>query len=84
MVEVKGFYFKLRVSRSFLSPTTMSGINVGDEVSNSLARPLAPCQGTENSRQKLVFESSEAVSVVSTFDDLNLKEDLLRGIYAYS
>ncbi|KAI6047494.1 DEAD-domain-containing protein [Pisolithus marmoratus] len=34
--------------------------------------------------EKLVFESSEAVSVVSTFDDLNLKEDLLRGIYAYN
>ena len=34
--------------------------------------------------QKLIFESSEAVSVVSTFDDLGLKEDLLRGIYAYS
>ncbi|KAF7355509.1 hypothetical protein MSAN_01467800 [Mycena sanguinolenta] len=33
---------------------------------------------------KLVFESSEAVSVVSTFDDLGLKEDLIRGIYAYS
>ncbi|KAG8218682.1 P-loop containing nucleoside triphosphate hydrolase protein [Butyriboletus roseoflavus] len=26
----------------------------------------------------------KAVSVVSTFDDLNLKEDLLRGIYAYN
>ncbi|KAG2042198.1 P-loop containing nucleoside triphosphate hydrolase protein [Suillus americanus] len=34
--------------------------------------------------EKLIFESSEAVSVVSTFDDLNLKEDLLRGIYAYN
>ncbi|KAI6163113.1 P-loop containing nucleoside triphosphate hydrolase protein [Pisolithus thermaeus] len=34
--------------------------------------------------EKLVFESSEAISVVSTFDDLNLKEDLLRGIYAYN
>jgi ATP-dependent RNA helicase len=34
--------------------------------------------------EKLVFESSEAVKVVSTFDDLGLKEDLLRGIYAYS
>jgi ATP-dependent RNA helicase len=31
-----------------------------------------------------VFESSEAVSVVSTFDDFGLKEDLLRGIYAYN
>ncbi|KAH9939986.1 P-loop containing nucleoside triphosphate hydrolase protein [Amylocystis lapponica] len=34
--------------------------------------------------EKLIFESSEAVSVVSTFDDLGLKEDLLRGIYAYN
>ncbi|KAG2013818.1 ATP-dependent rRNA helicase RRP3, variant 2 [Coprinopsis cinerea AmutBmut pab1-1] len=33
---------------------------------------------------KLVFESSEAISTVSTFDDLGLKEDLLRGIYAYN
>lgn len=33
---------------------------------------------------KLVFESSEAVNVVSTFDDLGLKEDLLRGVYAYN
>ncbi|KAJ7228453.1 P-loop containing nucleoside triphosphate hydrolase protein [Mycena pura] len=33
---------------------------------------------------KLVFEPSEAVSVVSTFDDLGLKEDLIRGIYAYN
>ncbi|KAG8712624.1 RNA helicase [Ceratobasidium sp. 423] len=34
--------------------------------------------------EKLVFESSEAVKVVSTFDDLGLKADLLRGIYAYN
>ncbi|TEB30089.1 ATP-dependent RNA helicase FAL1 [Coprinellus micaceus] len=34
--------------------------------------------------EKLVFESSEAISTVSTFDDLGLKEDLLRGIYAYN
>jgi len=50
MVEVESFCFKLRVSRSFLSPTTMSGINLGDEVSDSFARPLAACQGTENPR----------------------------------
>ncbi|KAF4575108.1 RNA helicase [Pleurotus pulmonarius] len=34
--------------------------------------------------EKLVFESSEAISVVSTFDDFSLKPDLLRGIYAYN
>ncbi|WVQ93421.1 ATP-dependent RNA helicase FAL1 [Kwoniella sp. CBS 9459] len=34
--------------------------------------------------EKLVFESSEAVSVAPTFEALNLKEDLLRGIYGYN
>ncbi|ORX36513.1 P-loop containing nucleoside triphosphate hydrolase protein [Kockovaella imperatae] len=33
---------------------------------------------------KLVFESSEAIKVAPTFEALNLKEDLLRGIYAYN
>lgn len=33
--------------------------------------------------EQLVFESSEAVKVVTTFDQLGLKENLLRGIYAY-
>jgi ATP-dependent RNA helicase len=40
--------------------------------------------GLNTGDEKLVFESSEAVNVVSTFDDLGLKEDLLRGIYAYN
>jgi len=29
------------------------------------------------------FETSEDVDVTPTFDSLNLKDDLLRGIYAY-
>lgn len=29
------------------------------------------------------FESSEEVEVVPTFDNMGLREDLLRGIYAY-
>lgn len=33
---------------------------------------------------KLVFESSAGVKIVPTFDSLGLKEDLLRGIYAYN
>lgn len=32
---------------------------------------------------KLVFETSEEVQVFPTFDTMNLKEELLRGIYAY-
>lgn len=31
----------------------------------------------------MVFETSKEVSVVATFDQMNLSEDLLRGIYAY-
>ncbi|KAJ3194225.1 Eukaryotic initiation factor 4A-III [Irineochytrium annulatum] len=34
--------------------------------------------------QKLVFETSGEVKVVNTFDQMGLKEDLLRGIYAYN
>ncbi|KAJ3202600.1 RNA helicase [Entophlyctis luteolus] len=33
---------------------------------------------------KLVFETSSNVKVVTSFDQMNLKEDLLRGIYAYN
>ena len=33
---------------------------------------------------KMAFDTNEKVQVISTFDSLNLKEDLLRGIYAYS
>ena len=29
------------------------------------------------------FETSEEVEVTPTFDDMGLREDLLRGIYAY-
>ncbi len=31
----------------------------------------------------MVFETSKDVNVVSTFDGMNIREDLLRGIYAY-
>ena len=33
--------------------------------------------------KNLEFETSEDVDVLPTFDSMNLKEDLLRGIYAY-
>ncbi|KAG8905641.1 RNA helicase [Tulasnella sp. 417] len=40
-----------------------------------------PDLNTNNSR--LVFESSEQVKVISAFDQLGLKDDLLRGLYDY-
>jgi len=33
---------------------------------------------------KIAFDTNEKVQVMTSFDALNLKEDLLRGIYAYS
>lgn len=32
---------------------------------------------------KMAFETSDGVDVVPSFDALGLREDLLRGIYAY-
>merc|ERR1712178_299525 len=32
---------------------------------------------------KLVFETSDDIEIIPTFDELGLREDLLRGIYAY-
>ncbi|TKY87595.1 hypothetical protein EX895_003609 [Sporisorium graminicola] len=40
--------------------------------------------GVNAGDNKLVFESSEQVKVATTFDAMGLKEDLLRGIYAYN
>ncbi|KAJ3116875.1 Eukaryotic initiation factor 4A-III [Phlyctochytrium bullatum] len=34
--------------------------------------------------EKLVFETSGDVKVIPTFDQMGLKEDLLRGVYAYN
>lgn len=33
---------------------------------------------------KIAFDTNENVQVMTSFDALSLKEDLLRGIYAYS
>lgn len=36
-----------------------------------------------HSDDSMLFETSESVDIISTFDQFKLKEDLLRGIYAY-
>lgn len=47
--------------------------------SNTLTTPM------DHTRDdKLVFESSEEVSVATSFDKMGLNEDLIRGIYAYN
>ena len=34
--------------------------------------------------EEIQFETSTEVKVIQSFDDMGLKEDLIRGIYAYS
>ena len=86
LVEARGRFSDSDPAQFSDTPSTktyqkMSGLNTGDEVRSS---SRLSGSSVDLLFQKLIFESSEAVSVVSTFDDLNLKEDLLRGIYAYS
>ena len=40
-------------------------------------------QVIEEDLANVEFETSEDVEVVPTFDSMGLREDLLRGIYAY-
>lgn len=44
---------------------------------------MARKSGPEEDLSNVEFETSEEVEVVSTFQALSLKEELLRGIYAY-
>ena len=44
-----------------------------------MARKGAPAEDLSN----VEFETSEDVEVIPTFNAMNLKEELLRGIYAY-
>jgi len=37
-----------------------------------------------STEEEIQFETSHEVKVVNSFDDMNLKEDLVRGIYAYN
>ena len=40
-------------------------------------------QQPEDDMANIEFETSEDVKVIPTFDSMGLREDLLRGIYAY-
>ncbi|EDP41738.1 hypothetical protein MGL_3946 [Malassezia globosa CBS 7966] len=40
--------------------------------------------GIHTASSNIAFESSEEITVAPTFDSLGLKDDLLRGIYAYN
>ncbi|KAF8601118.1 DEAD-domain-containing protein [Ceratobasidium sp. AG-I] len=60
----------IRTSTSDRLPTPTIGYTIGASINND--------------DEKLVYESSEGVKVISSFEKMGLKEDLLRGIYAYN
>jgi len=39
--------------------------------------------GKVQQENDMIIESSENLEVISSFDELNLREELLRGVYAY-
>lgn len=47
--------------------------------------PLPPCSkgGVAEGDEQMEFETSKGVKVVSSFDAMGLREDLLRGIYQF-
>lgn len=38
---------------------------------------------TISADNEMIIESSEVIEIVQSFDELNLREELLRGVYAY-
>lgn len=48
-----------------------------------VSRRVAADEEDDDDLTKVEFETSEGVEVIPTFDGIGLREDLLRGIYAY-
>uniref|UniRef100_A0A915CJ47 Uncharacterized protein n=1 Tax=Parascaris univalens TaxID=6257 RepID=A0A915CJ47_PARUN len=47
------------------------------------ARKRKQIEPTAEDLSNVEFETSEEVDVAPTFDDMGLREELIRGIYAY-
>ena len=63
------------------SSTRAKKMAEGGGLSTSSGRQRRALLGDDDAN--MVFETSKEVNVVATFDQMNLREDLLRGIYAY-
>jgi len=57
----------------------MTSSQSGTETEKSQRRVIE----TDDEDAKLVFETSEEVKITKSFDTMKLREDLIRGIYAY-
>lgn len=54
-------------------------IRIASKMAEVKSRRVAQAEDLSN----VEFETSEDVEVIPTFDNMNLREELLRGIYAY-
>jgi len=59
---------------------SLRALSLGERCRTEPGPPLA---NADEDDAKLLFETSDGVDIVSSFDTMGLKEDLLRGIYAY-
>lgn len=55
----------------------------GISTANLANRKRKIAQPTAEDLSNVEFETSEDVEVIPTFDQMGLREELLRGIYAY-
>ena len=58
-------------------------IQLFSKMAEEARRRVIEQQTTDDEDSKLVFETSEEVKVTRTFDQMKLKEDLIRGIFSY-
>lgn len=74
-----GLFFQAWLLSFFL--TARFAVNVKGWIMASRKRKVVADE--DEDQTKIDFETSEEVDVVPTFDQLKLREELLRGVYAY-
>ena len=64
----------------------MSDVNMAEGIDRNADGELSASKGsrsTDSFLDRMEFSTSKEVTVAPTFEDMHLKENLLRGIYAY-
>ena len=74
-----GLFFQAWLLSFFLA--ARFAVNVKGWIMASRKRKVVADE--DEDQTKIDFETSEEVDVVPTFDQLKLREELLRGVYAY-
>ena len=75
-------FYEARLHSTF-SPVARSRKKTWKSENLTMSRKRKVVADEDEDPTKIEFETSEEVDVVPTFDQLKLREDLLRGVYAY-